>query len=49
MPAPTRSPQVRPPGAPAYCLARPAACWLTALHPPRQSRTRPAPARPTAG
>ena len=40
MPAPTRSPQSRPPGAPAYYLGRPASLWLTALHPPRQRLTR---------
>jgi hypothetical protein len=32
MPAPTRSPQSRPHGAPAYYLARPANIWITALH-----------------
>jgi hypothetical protein len=41
MPAPTRSPQLRPPGAPAYYLARPASWWLTNLHYPLC----PAPAR----
>jgi hypothetical protein len=41
MPATTRSPMSRPLGAPAYYLGRPA-WWLTALHPPRQRRTRPA-------
>ena len=37
MPATTRSPMSRPPGAPAYYLARPASVWITALHtrPPR--------------
>ena len=29
MPATTRSPQSRPPGAPAYYLARPASWWLS--------------------
>jgi hypothetical protein len=32
MPASTRTPQSRPPGAPAYYLGRPASWWLTALH-----------------
>jgi hypothetical protein len=32
MPATTRSPQSRPPGAPAYYLARPASLWLTAFY-----------------
>ena len=45
MPATTRSPQSRPPGAPAYYLGRPATWWLTALQPPRQRLTRPAAAR----
>ena len=40
MPATTRTPMSRPPGAPAYYLARPAAWWLTALHPPRLRLTR---------
>jgi hypothetical protein len=31
MPATTRSPRFRPPGAPAYYLARPASWWLTAF------------------
>ena len=39
MPATTRTPRPRPPGAPAYYLARPATWWLTAAHPPRQPRT----------
>ena len=39
MPAPTRTPTSRPPGAPAYYLGRPAAWWLTALGPARQRRT----------
>jgi hypothetical protein len=47
MPAPTRTPLARPPGAPAYYLARPATWWLTTVHPPGQPRTRPAPARAT--
>ena len=32
MPEPTRSPQSRPPSAPAHYLARPASFWITALH-----------------
>ena len=40
MPATTRSPWSRPPGAPPYYLGRPAAWWLTALHPPRQRLSR---------
>ena len=32
MSVPTRSPQSRPHGAPAYYLARPATVWITALH-----------------
>lgn len=31
MPAPTRSPYFRPPGVPAYYLARPAGWWTTAF------------------
>jgi len=46
MPAPTRPPQTRPPGAPAYYLARPAAWWLTAVRPPLQPLTRPVRAAP---
>ena len=42
MPASTRTPRFRPPDAAAYYLARPATWWLTALHPPRQPRIRPA-------
>ena len=57
MPAPTRAPQSRPPGAPAYYLARTATWWLTALHQhsPHHRTHRavagpagPAPARPAA-
>jgi len=40
MPATTRAPQSRPPGAPAYYQGRPAAWWLTALHLPRPRLTR---------
>ena len=34
----TRAPRSRPPGAPAYYLARPADAWIAALHrrPPRR-------------
>jgi len=32
MPAATRSPWSRPPGAPAYYLGRSASVWITALH-----------------
>ena len=48
MPATTRTPMSRPPSAPAYYLARPAAWWLTALHPPRQPRRAAAGPAPTA-
>jgi len=40
MPTITRAHQSRPPGAPAYYLGRPAAWWLTALHPPRPRLSR---------
>ena len=40
MPATTRAPMSRLPGAPAYYLGRPAAWWLTALHRPRPRLTR---------
>jgi len=45
MPAPNPSPRFRPPGAPAYYLARPATMWITIL------RTRPpaSPPRPAGG
>jgi hypothetical protein len=33
MPATTRAPQSRPPGAPYYYLGRPASWWITALRP----------------
>jgi hypothetical protein len=47
MPEPTRSPQSRPPSAPAHYLARPASVWITALHrQPRQHLTRRAAAGP---
>jgi len=34
MPATTRTPRSRPPGAPAYYLARPATWWVTAMRQP---------------
>jgi hypothetical protein len=46
MPASARTPQSRPPRAPAYYLGRPDTWWLTTLHPPRQRLTRPAAAGP---
>jgi hypothetical protein len=49
MPAPTRTPVSRPPGAPAYYLGRPATWWLTNLRPSYQPRTSPAPAHQAAG
>ena len=49
MPAPIPSTQTRPPGAPAYYLARPATWWLTAFRAAPQPSPRPAPAGPAAG
>jgi len=50
MPATTRAPMSRPPGAPAYYLGRPATWWLTAFYRrPGQPSTGPAAARPAAG
>ena len=40
MPSTTRTPRSRPPGAPAYYLARPASVWLTVFN--RRPATRPA-------
>jgi hypothetical protein len=47
MPAPARAPRSRPPGAPAYYLARPASVWIAARRrPPHQPVTRRAAAGP---
>jgi len=46
MPATTRAPQSRPPGAPYYYLGRPASWWITALHRPHQRPTHRATTRP---
>jgi hypothetical protein len=40
MPAPTRSPWPRPPGAPAYCLGRPAGWQLTGRYGSRPAGSR---------